>query len=248
MKAMILAAGFGTRLRPWTLSHPKALVPVDSVPMLERVILKLKAQGFDEIIVNVHHFANQIIDFLNDNDFGVNIVISDESSKILDTGGGILRASGFFEGEPVLIHNVDILSDANLSELMSRHIDSGNDVTLLTSGRESSRQLLFDNEGKLRGWHNTESGEYRPQDCGDLCNPSREAFSGIYIIGNNGVREMEKYSEIIGKREFPIMDFLLTLPYNLKIRSVFMEKLNLIDIGKPAMLELANDIISRFSN
>ncbi|MDE5875469.1 MAG: NTP transferase domain-containing protein, partial [Muribaculaceae bacterium] len=109
MKAMILAAGLGTRLKPWTLEHPKALVPVGGVPMLERVILKLKSSGFDQIVINIHHFGEQIIEFVESRDFGVDISISDERGRLLDTGGGILHAEGLLRVDegPVLIHNVD---------------------------------------------------------------------------------------------------------------------------------------------
>ena len=151
MRAMILAAGLGTRLKPWTLEHPKALVPVDGIPMLERVILKLKSQGFDEIVVNVHHFAGQITDFLDSKDFGIKISISDERGGLLDTGGGLVHARHLLEGEPFLVHNVDILSNADLSALMHFHESEGNDVTLLTSDRKSSRKLLFDEDGSLKG-------------------------------------------------------------------------------------------------
>ena len=125
MKAMILCAGLGTRLRPWTLSHPKALVPVGGVPMLERVIDKLRSQGFDYIVVNVHHFPEQIVDFLRQRDLGVKIAVSDESDRLLDTGGAIMKAEELlrFSDGPVLVHNVDILSDADLRGLMQRHID-----------------------------------------------------------------------------------------------------------------------------
>lgn len=120
MKAMILCAGLGTRLRPWTLSHPKALVPVGGVPMLERVIDKLRSQGFDYIVVNVHHFPEQIVDFLRQRDLGVKIAVSDESDRLLDTGGAIMKAEELlrFSDGPVLVHNVDILSDADLRGLM----------------------------------------------------------------------------------------------------------------------------------
>ncbi len=121
MKAMILAAGLGTRLRPWTLEHPKALVPVGGVPMLERVIVRLKDEGFDEIVVNIHHFGDQIIDFVRSKDFGVKIFISDERGELLDTGGGLVYARELLGEDPVLVHNVDILSNADLKSFMRKH-------------------------------------------------------------------------------------------------------------------------------
>lgn len=128
MKAMIFAAGLGSRLKPLTDTMPKALVPVAGRPMLEHVILKLKASGFTEIVINIHHFGEQIIDFLKaNNDFGLTLHISDERDLLLDTGGGIRKARRFFENsdEPFLVHNVDILSDMNLKELYDFHLRNG---------------------------------------------------------------------------------------------------------------------------
>lgn len=239
MKAMILAAGLGTRLRPWTLEHPKALVPVAGIPMLERVILKLRSNGFEEIVINVHHFADQIKSFLCKNDFGVKVTISDESDALLDTGGGIVNALPCLGGGPVLVHNVDILSNADLAGLMLEHMTAGNDVTLLTSGRDSSRRLLFDEQGCLRGWHNLTTGEYRPEGGGhyDFC--VQEAFSGIYVLSQSALNAMGAYAKEKNLNSFPIMDFFLTLPKDLKIRRVLVPALRLIDIGKPETLACA---------
>ena len=191
MKAFILAAGLGTRLRPWTLEHPKALVPVGGMPMLERVILRMRDQGFDDITVNVHHFAGQIVDFLNTRDFGVSIHVSDERERLLDTGGAILHASRFLAADPApfLVHNVDILSDAPLASLMQKHIGSGRDISLVTSERKSSRRLLFDADGTLAGWHSLATDEYRPE---GFCRHAEDglaenAFSGIYVVSANAV-------------------------------------------------------------
>lgn len=236
MRAMILAAGLGTRLKPWTTEHPKALVPVGGVPMLERVILKLKSHGFREIVVNVHHFADQIVSFLDDRDFGVDIHISDESGKLLDTGGGLIHAARWFCGESVLVHNVDILSNADLGELMHCHRDSGNDVTLLTSGRESSRRLLFDIDGRLAGWHNLSTDEYRPDMAASVDGAAEEAFSGIYVVSPEGVGALCEYGKKIGKDAFPIMEFFLSSMDKIKIRRKFSADLKLLDIGKPETL------------
>lgn len=152
MKAMIFAAGLGSRLKPLTDTMPKALVPVAGCPMLEHVILKLKASGFTEIVINIHHFGEQIIDFLKtNNDFGLTIHISDERDRLLDTGEESEKPV-FFEnsGEPFLVHNVDILSDMNLKELYDFHMQSGSVATLLASRRTTSRYLLFNTERKLR--------------------------------------------------------------------------------------------------
>lgn len=242
---MILAAGLGTRLKPWTLTHPKALVPVDNIPMLERVIKKLKTEGFTEIVINVHHFSDQIVDFLRDNDFGVNVHISDESAELLDTGGGILKASEYFGNEGVLVHNVDILSNTDLSALMDAHEKTQNDITLLTSNRESSRKLIFDKEGKLCGWHNLKSGEYKPEGFCPKDDYIEEAFSGIYVIGPGAVNALHNYSQQIDKNVFPIMDFFLSFPQGLKIGRVKVTDPVILDIGKPDTLAKASELIAK---
>lgn len=243
MKAMILAAGLGTRLKPWTLEHPKALVPVDGVPMLERVIRKLKHQGFNEIVVNVHHFADQIIDYLHANDFGVNIQISDERNRLLDTGGGLLHAAGLLTGGPFLVHNVDILGNADLATLMKTHEDGGNMVTLLTSIRNSSRRLLFDMEGNLVGWHNLNTDEYKPSSACALTDVTAEAFSGIYVMGEEAMSELRRYADKKGEEVFPIMEFFLSSFDNLKIRRYRVDNLSLLDIGKPDTLAQASGLL-----
>ena len=156
MKAMIFAAGLGTRLRPLTDHMPKALVPVAGKPMLERVILRLKEAGFNEIMVNIHHFGEQIIDFLRAHDnFGTEIHISDERGMLLDTGGGIKKARPFLDGqEPFLVHNADILTDIDLAGLYRHHLESDAESTLLVSERKTSRYLLFDDDYHLhKGAH-----------------------------------------------------------------------------------------------
>jgi len=161
---MIFAAGLGSRLKPLTDTMPKAMVPIAGHPMLEHVILKLKAAGFTEIVINIHHFGDQILDFLKVNEnFGLTIHISDERDLLLDTGGGVKKARSFFENsdEPFLIHNVDILSDVNLKELYDYHLQSGGVATLLASRRKTSRYLLFDEKKKLCGWTNKDTGQVK---------------------------------------------------------------------------------------
>jgi NDP-sugar pyrophosphorylase family protein len=240
MKAMILAAGLGTRLRPWTLSHPKALVPVGGVPMLQRVIDKLEQQGFDHIVINIHHFGEQIIDFINSHSFKADIYISDEREKLLDTGGGIVHAAPWLctDDEPFLIHNVDILSNANLHELISFHKDYDTGASLLVSERQSSRKLIFSEDMRLQGWHNISTNEYRPT--GFNSNGSEYAFSGIYTISPKLVRKMSDYKP---DTSFPIMDFFLDNITHTHIYGKRADNLNIIDIGKPDTLSKANEII-----
>ena len=145
MKAMILAAGLGTRLKPLTNNLPKALVKIKGIPMLELLINKLKSTGVTDIIINVHHFASQIIDFIKANkSFGINIFFSDESDGLLDTGGAIKNASYFFDDKSFFLHNVDVLSDINLLDLYRTHLNSGAMATLAVKNRPTSRLLLFD--------------------------------------------------------------------------------------------------------
>ena len=170
MKAMIFAAGLGSRLKPLTDTKPKALIEVAGKPMLEHVILKLKASGFNEIVINVHHFADQILDFLQANhNFGVDIHISDETEELLDTGGGLEKAGKYFispcheDKNGILLHNVDILSNCNLQDLIRFHQQTP-DVyaTMLVSRRITSRYLLFDGNNLLCGWINKTTGEVKP--------------------------------------------------------------------------------------
>ena len=240
MKAMIFAAGLGTRLKPLTDHMPKALVPVAGKPMLEHVIEKLKATGFDEIVINVHHFAQQIIDFLKaNNNFGIKIWISDETEELLDTGGGIKKTAHFFD-EPFLVHNADILSNVDLKALYDYHLTSGNDATLLVSSRKTVRYLLFDDANRLCGWINKETLQTKPE--GFVYQPEKQkeyAFGGIHIISPSLFNFMGNNWE--GK--FPIMDFYLQTCKKARLGAYLKEDLQLIDIGKLDTLAKAEEFI-----
>lgn len=236
MKAMILAAGLGTRLRPWTLEHPKALVPVGGVPMLERVIGRLKEEGFDEIVVNVHHFGDQIIDFVKSRDFGVKIYISDERGELLDTGGGLVYARNLLGEEPVLVHNVDILSNADLRGLVCRHEDSQAGSSLLVSDRESRRKLIFNDKMELKGWHHLGTDEFKPESYIPDLSDREYAFSGIYVT-NGEMRDEMRF--LFGDHAFPVMDYFLSNDRKVRANGVLASNLNLIDIGKPTTLKAA---------
>lgn len=219
MKALVFAAGLGTRLKPFTLEHPKALVPVGGMPMLRRVIEKLRDAGIEEIVVNVHHFATQIVDYLNDNgNFGVNIHISDESTKLLDTGGGILRARKWLDDAPFLVHNADILTDFPISEMISAHYASNADVTLLADRRHTSRYLLFDGENRMRGWENVKTSEVKPGGI-DPSGLNALAFGGVHIISPAVFPLLEEYSEKINSDVFSVTPFYVDECGNLDIRA-----------------------------
>lgn len=244
MKAMILAAGLGTRLKPWTERHPKALVPVNGVPMLERVIGRLKDSGFDEIVVNIHHFADQIEEFLDSKEWGVRISISNEREKLLDTGGALLHARDLLthiDWEPFLVHNVDILSNIDLGAMMKRHKESGADVTLAVGKRKSDRELVFGSDMRLRGWRNVKTRETRPEGFEAAPDDTGYPFSGIYVASVRLLEEMQR--EKATEDRFPIIDFLLNAE-TLDRKGYPVPDLKLLDIGKPDTLERASEFLS----
>jgi len=237
---MIFAAGLGTRLKPLTDHMPKALVPVAGKPILEHVIGKLKAAGFDEVVINVHHFADQIIDFLKEKDnFGIRIWISDESEELLDTGGGIKKAAPYFD-EPFLVHNADILSNIDLKAMYNYHLTSSNDATLLVSPRKTVRYLLFDEGNRLQGWVNKDTLQTKPE--GLVYHPEVQkeyAFGGIHVISPT----LFKYMGDGWTGKFSIMDFYLRTCHEAQLGGYVKEDLQLIDIGKPDTLAKAEDFI-----
>ena len=241
---MIFAAGLGSRLKPLTDSMPKALVPIAGRPMLEHVILKLKASGFTEIVINIHHFGEQILDFLKANDnFGLTIHISDEREQLLDTGGGVSKACTFFEhsDEPFLVHNVDILSDVDLKELYDYHLQNGSVATLLASRRKTSRYLLLDAEKRLCGWINKDTGQVKPEGLHYEQSLFQEyAFSGIHVL-SPAIFQLMEVSLWEGK--FSIMDFYLQTCAEAAIGGMPVQNLHLIDIGKPETLCQAEEFL-----
>ncbi|MBP9005682.1 MAG: NTP transferase domain-containing protein, partial [Candidatus Marinimicrobia bacterium] len=183
MKALILAAGLGKRLRPLTNQKPKALIEVGGRPLLQIAIEYLQMYGFDEIIINVHHHADQIIKYLEVNKYlGQNIIISDETDQLLDTGGALKKAAWFFEdSQPFLVYNVDILCNLDLRQFCKHHRESGALATLAVRQRSSERYLLFDEANVLCGWQNLKTGEIIQTRLSDspLC---QLAFSGISVL------------------------------------------------------------------
>lgn len=243
MKAMIFAAGLGTRLKPLTDTCPKALVKVGSKPMLEHLILKLKAAGFDHIVINIHHFGQQIIDFLKAHEnFGIRINLSDERGELLDTGGGIKKACAFLEGqEPFLVHNVDVASDLDLKAFWEEHNASGALVSLFLGQRDTARYLLFDEQNCLRGWKNCKTGECK------LCSKELSAaayrpfaFNGIHLLSPEIFRQMKDW-----EGRFSIIDFYLSLAAHASIRGCYRPAVKWMDMGKPEVLEKAAYIVEQ---
>jgi len=239
MKAMVFAAGLGTRLRPITDSLPKALVPVCGEPLLSHVLKKLKAAGYDEVVVNVHHFASKIQKYLSENDFGLDIKISDESSELLETGGGIAHARDLLlpsEG-PFLVHNVDILSNLDIQWFRSC-MRPGALASLLVSERETRRYLLFRPEDmRLVGWTNISTGEVKsPYKDLDPSRCLRYAFSGIHLISPS---VFAVFDEMEFSGRFPIMDFYLSVCARYPIYGVAVPGLRIVDVGKLDSLSAA---------
>lgn len=242
MKALVFAAGHAVRLRPLTDKMPKALVKVGGVPMLERVICKLRDAGFDEIVVNVHHFPEQIEKFLSENDFGVSVTISREDGpEALETGGGIRHARPLLSSEEgrFLVHNVDILSDLDLSVLMSS-VRGESLSTLVLEDKDTDRYLLFDDEMRLCGWTNVKTGEVRsPYPDLDLKRCRMHSFCGIHVISEEMLPMMEQWPE-----RFGIIDFYLNVCRDHDIRGVLFKDLNLIDVGSPETLRAADRLMT----
>ena len=238
MKALIFAAGLGTRLRPLTDTMPKALVPVAGVPMLERVLCKLRDAGLDSFVVNVHHFAEQIERFLAEKgDFGVPVAISREEREPLETGGGIKHAAPLLASSAgrFLVHNVDILSDLDVRWFLAQD-DPESLATLLLIDAPADRYLLFDEAMRLVGWTNVRTGEVKSPFLPDF-NPSayrRYSFCGIHIVSEEVFARMACWPD-----RFSIIDFYLQQCADQPIRGVVAPDLQLIDIGSPAKLEEA---------
>lgn len=184
IQAFIPAAGLGTRLKPLTDKTPKALVTVGGLSLLERAIAKVKSLGARHIVVNIHHFADQIADFVKSKEWGADIVLSDERTQLLDTGGAIRHAAHLFKPDlPILIHNVDVLSAIDLTEMIAKHQREKNLVTLAVSKRDTSRLLLFNNSGLLCGWHNKQDDTYLWSDR-PVKKHTALAFSGIAVVSS----------------------------------------------------------------
>ena len=239
-QAMIFAAGLGTRLKPLTDTMPKALVRVGGQPLIWHVIQKLKSSGYERIVVNVHHFADQIVTYLEENHhFGLDIRISDETSALLETGGGIKKALPLFDAnEPILIHNVDILSNLNLEALP---MDA---PLLIVSERQTKRYLMFDDEMRLHGWTNIETGALK----GPISNGQwsmvngqlrKLAFSGIHVFHPSLVPLLDEWPD-----RFPIMDFYLKACGTHLIRGYEAKDLRLMDVGKLDTLDQAEAFIN----
>ncbi len=236
-RAMIFAAGLGTRLRPLTDDRPKALVEISGTPLLDIQLRRLKAFGFEEVVVNVHHFADMVEAHLRSQDYGMTIHISDERDLLRDTGGGLLHARYFLEGDaPIYVCNVDVLSDIDPIALISLHTHSAAMATLVVRSRPSDRYLVFDGKMRLCGWENRRSGETKGRIPAD---GTAFAFSGIQVISP------AIFSKIQHTGVFSIVDAYLDLAPTGTIMG-WEDKNGLwLDVGKPAALQAGADLLAQ---
>lgn len=247
MKAIVFAAGIGSRLKPFTLHHPKALAPVNGTPALELVVERLKAAGVDELVINVHHFAEQVRDFVAARDnFGIRVHISDESDRLLETGGALVKAAEWLKSDsPFIVHNADIVTNLDLRGMYESHLRSGADVTLLATDRKTSRYLFFDKDGdRLRGWINEKTGEVRP--AGFVPDPesmNKLAFGGVHVIDPKVLDMLAEYRE--PGTPFSLTPFYVDECGNLRIHaySPDPDKFVWADIGTPESLQHASELI-----
>ena len=252
--AMILAAGLGTRLKALTQDKPKALVPLNGKPLLQHCIENLTANGFHHIVINVHHFGEQIIDFVEHHQFDADIEISDERDLLMDTGGGIVKATPLFkDSKTVLVHNVDIISNVDLRAIGQQFLASGDDAWLLTQERETNRKLLFDVNGQLMGWENKAEQQYKwvhdsqsalrpfegpqgPQAQGPSLYYKEMAFSGLHFFRSDLFAGFEEKPQ-------SVIDLYLKLAKDNRILSKTIQPDYWFDLGKPEQLLAAENYI-----
>jgi MurNAc alpha-1-phosphate uridylyltransferase len=239
MKAMIFSAGLGTRFKPWTDKHPKALALVNGKSLLQRNIEYLQRYGIKDIIVNVHHFADQVENAVTKNNgWGSKIIISDERDELLETGGGLLKAKGFFTpGSTFITCNVDILTNLDINKLLAFHEEHKPLISLAVTNRKTSRYLLFDDSDRLCGWRNTKKGEERiaiPKN-----NLVEKAYSCVVVFEYNIFNLMEE-KKFTGK--FSLIDVYLALASQHRIMGYDHNGDRLVDVGKPESIALAESI------
>ena len=263
-QAMIFAAGLGTRLKPLTDTKPKALIPVGGETLIGHTIGRLISFGYRDFVVNVHHFAQDIVDYVAEQDYAKLVRFSDETAMLLETGGGLKKAAPLFDpDEPILIHNVDILDNVDYNWFASQHL-ADEDAVLLVSRRQTKRYLLFDNAMRLMGWMNRETGEIRSpfpwlresdltvDDELNVVAPKNSslftlhsslnafAFSGIHSFSPRLFPLMDRFPD-----KFSIMDFYLSVCHRSHIVGLVKDDLQMIDVGKLDSLQAAEEFVKK---
>lgn len=233
---MIFCAGLGTRFKPWTDLHPKALALVNGKSLLQRNIEYLQQYGIMDVIVNVHHFPEQVRSALRQHKgWGSNIIVSDETKEVLETGGGLVKARPYFtEGEDFLAINVDILTDLNLNEFIRFHQSKMGLVSLAVSGRKSSRCFVFDNDNRLIGWKNLQTGQERMTVNSYPSFP--KAFSGISLY------RYEFFEALAMKGKFSLVDAFLSLATDHAIYGYEHSGEKWVDVGRPESVAVAESL------
>ncbi len=236
MKAMIFAAGLGTRFKPWTDNHPKALALVNNKSLLQRNIEYLQQFNITNVVVNVHHFSGHIIAAVLENKgWGSNIIISDESNEVLETGGGLLKAKDLLEGEdPFITLNADFLTDLNINDLLSFHTSKNALISFGITNRKTSRNFLFDEDNRLCGWRNNNTGEERISI--EKKNLTEMAYSCVAIF------QPEIFGLIPQKGKFSLVDTYLSLAAAYPIYGYDHSGDNLVDVGKPESIAVAEKL------
>lgn len=235
MKAMIFAAGLGTRFKPWTDKHPKALAIVNGKSLLQRNVEYLQQYGITNIIVNVHHFADQIIGAIHNSDgWGSNITVSDERDEVLETGGGLLKAKKLLQGETFLTINVDILTDVDLHDFIQYHQQQAAAISLGVTDRKTSRYLLFDQSNRLCGWRNVSTGEERIST--PTSNYIQKAYSGLAVFGP------QVLAAVTQTGKFSLIDVYLSLAPTQKIVGFDHSHSKVLDVGKPESVAIAQSM------
>jgi NDP-sugar pyrophosphorylase family protein len=241
MRAMILAAGLGTRLRPLTNNTPKALIKIRDRTLLDIAIDNLLKNGFDKIIINVHHYSEKVIHFISQNKYNADIIISDESKKLLDTGGGLKKASWFFKDEkPFLLYNVDVISNLNLKNQYQSHLNSKAIATLAVRERNSDRYLLLNSDNNLCGWKNIKTKEVL-SNC-SIKNLNPYAFSGIHII------DPKIFTLMPDNDIFSMIDVYLNIMKDNIVSGYVDHDSFWLDVGKPESLMIAEENYEKFIN
>ena len=238
MKAMIFSAGLGTRFKPWTDKHPKALALVNGKPLLQHNIEYLQRYGITDVVINVHHFADQIIEAVKQNSgWGSNILISDETNEVLETGGGLLKAKDLLQnGKPFVTLNADFLTDLNVANLIEFHKNKKSLISFGITNRKTSRYFLFDEDNRLCGWRNTTTGEEKISIVKD--NLRQMAYSCVVVF------QPEIFELIPQRGKFSLVETYLSLAADYPIYGYDHSGDILVDVGKPESVAIAEKLFS----